>query len=680
MPSLLTTLRKGEVIYWGFILSACGFTAVWFLFTGNPAWAQSAPKNAADQARPPGKVETEQAAGEDGAGEWGPLNEDGLQCRLRASNSQWRFNEAPGFEIDVRNAGTRKWLIGQTQEMCELELNGVWYHWGGPSDIPFSPFPPGNVVRAIPISLGGPWRVKGSFASLLLVQGKYTMRVAFVVEDLGSRPPTRSKSISNPISFTIGDGPAAESAPLPLTLQIKARIVEPDGKPVANTTMCVWWADDETAVKIPPKLPRSSYDLGPCRWEDRTTGTTWDLVDNEYMHSDSITLPGLSAGDYRLTAWASLGLESKQNEPVMGLSRVIHLDGRQATTEETIRFETGPSLTVDVVDAATGAKVAKSNLTLVRPDGLPVAPQGRGAVSSFAASRFTYPHLPPGRYTLQVDCPARQYGNPNYVCRQSPLAIEIPDGRDTEVTVQLTSAPLSQAEIQQRWPWIITGKVTDESDTPLEGVTIYVNRNYSNQAQVRSDKDGSYTIRFAGNGQMYDEGLKRWITSPQDCVVSPFKPGLAELNMYEQGQVAFAELRPTFRSGRNRPEDFLLPNQPRRIDFVMAPAATLEGQFLDTSGSPIADTYIALQGDRVPPPRYRDDLAGAKTDGDGRFHIDSVPIGRDWWFTTRVIGASRQWENIKSSPVSFARPDVYNVRLERRADGSPGERLDVKIN
>ncbi len=136
----------------------------------------------------------------------------------------------------------------------------------------------------------------------------------------------------------------------------------------------------------------------------------------------------------------------------MGLSGVIRLDGRQVTTMETIRFETGPSLTIDVVDAATNAIVAGSDLTLVRPDSLPVAPHGRGAIRSFAASRFTYPHLSPGRYTLQVGCPARQYGDPNYVCRQSPLAIEIPDGRDTEVTVKLTSAPLSQAEIQDAGP------------------------------------------------------------------------------------------------------------------------------------------------------------------------------------------------------------------------------------
>ncbi len=140
--------------------------------------------------------------------------------------------------------------------------------------------------------------------------------------------------------------------------------------------------------------------------------------------------------------------------------------------------------------------------------------------------------------------------------------------------------------------------MTDASGKPLEDVTIFVNRNYSNQAQVRTDKDGSYTIRFAGNGQMYDEGLKRWITSPQQCVVSPFKPGLAERNLYEQGEVAFAEQRPAFGIGGNKPEDFLLPNQPHRIDFVMAPAATVEGQFLDASGSPIADTYISLDGDQ----------------------------------------------------------------------------------
>ncbi len=176
MPSLSTPLRKGEGITWAYIFSAWGIMAVSFLFAGSPALAQSTPTNASGQAGPPGMVGTEQPAREDGAGEWGLLNEDGLQCRLRASNSQWRLNEDPRLEIDMRNAGTRKWWIGLAQEKCELQLNGVWYQWSGGMDLPLSPFPPGDVQRAIPIYLGGSWRVKGSFAPLLCARQIYYAR------------------------------------------------------------------------------------------------------------------------------------------------------------------------------------------------------------------------------------------------------------------------------------------------------------------------------------------------------------------------------------------------------------------------------------------------------------------------------------------------------------------------
>jgi hypothetical protein len=611
------------------------------------------------------------------AGPWGPPNEEGLQCRLRTPQTTWRLGETPRFEAEVRNAGTRSWSIARTQDVCELELNGVWYRWGSRFSAPYSRFSPGDEYDGIPISLVKSWRVKRSFASLLLARGSYTIRVAFPAQDFGGpRRGTPSRMISNPVSFTIGDGPVDESAPLPLTLQLEGRVVSPDGKPVTRAEVSFWRAVDATAGEVSRKYPPPPIDPGPRRWEDRATKTTWDLVHHDYVRGDRTTMPGLSVGDYRVTAWVSLAPQWDPPRPVVGVSGLIHLDGRQPETVEVVRLDIGPSLTLDFVDTTTDEGVERAELVLVRPDGLPVTPWRFGRWSTFSRTTpFTYPRLPPGRYTLHVDAAARRYGDVNYLPDETPMTIDVPEDRDTRVTVNLNRAPLTEAEISKRWPWVVTGRVTDAQGNPMEGVTVYVNRNDMHQSEDRTDEQGRYTIRFTQSGYTYDKDRKRWSFGRTTVVVSPLEPGMAERDLYEQGEVIIAGEIPSWyaRQGRD-PKEILLPDQPRRIDFVMVPAVTLEGRLSDASGTPIAETYVSLEGERLPPPGH--EIAGSRTDAEGRFHVDAVPTGLFCWFTTRVSAEGR-WHNLKTAPFSFPTPGRYQVKLTQSQAEPASPRLEI---
>ncbi len=614
-----------------------------------------------------------------GVVEWGPRNEDGLQCRLQSLQPAWRLGQTPCLEAEVRNAGTRSWSI--IQAVNELEINGVWYRGRGAGSGKHSPFSPGRSYQQIPISLNRFLAVTETVTPLLLVRGKYTVRAAFVAgEDLGHfKRGKPSQFVSNPVHFTIGDGPVGESEPLPLTLRLEARIVATDGKPFTHPQISLWKAMDPTAVVVPSEHPPSPIDPGPRRWEDRVTGKTWDLVQHRYVDGDRSTMSGLSFGDYRVTAWVSLGAKLRPWEPTIGVSGVIHLDGRQPKTVELIRLDAGPSLTLNFVDVTTSRKVEIIRFVLTRPDGLPMVPWIEGRWSTWSrGDRFTYPRLVPGRYTLQVDGSPTRYGDANYMPEQDPIAVEIPKDRDTQLTVKLKSVPLAEAEIRRRWPWVVTGKVTDSQGKPLEGVTVYVNRNFMEESKTQTDKDGRYIVRFTVDGHMFDKGRNCWLTIPRAVIVLPFKPGMAERDLYEQGEVMVAEqVPPPYGLQGKKPADFVLPDQPRRIDFVMVPAVTLEGRLRDASGSAVADTYVGLRGDTFPPSRsFRGDLGGMRTDAEGRFHIDAVPVNRAWWLTTRVSVEGR-WRDVRTPPFVFASPGRYKIDLEHSKAGPPGGFLQI---
>ena len=111
-----------------------------------------------------------------------------------------------------------------------------------------------------------------------------------------------------------------------------------------------------------------------------------------------------------------------------------------------------------------------------------------------------------------------------------------------------------------------------------------------------------------------------------------------------QGDLLMGDKRPEqgdhYFDDRDR---IVVPSQPRRLDFVMVPAASIEGELLDQQGQPMADKQLWIQGKQMRPSSSV--LAGGKTDPQGRFRFDAVPPGYPWWFTIRDQG--------RTQPITF---------------------------
>jgi hypothetical protein len=239
-------------------------------------------------------------------------------------------------------------------------------------------------------------------------------------------------------------------------------------------------------------------------------------------------------------------------------------------------------------------------------------------------------------------------------------------------------APFDEAEIRRRWPWVVTGKVTDSQGKPVVGATIvawYGIRNSPTAGQAATGKDGSYTVRFTGTAMLYDTEKPGWIQPHQRVIIWPSKPGLFERNLARQGELVAGET-PTsrFEPWHTEPGEVLLPQQPRRIDFVMAPAALIEGLLVDSRGAPLADHYVGLNGSTLPPLSMH--MVDVFTESKGEFQIDSVPPNLVWWFETRVV-AGGQGRDLKSAALTFAKPGRYRVKLQLPADPQVNGQLKI---
>jgi protocatechuate 3,4-dioxygenase beta subunit len=321
---------------------------------------------------------------------------------------------------------------------------------------------------------------------------------------------------------------------------------------------------------------------------------------------------------------------------------------------------------VRIVEIGSDAPLEGVTVRLVRADGLPVVHRtdGRGKV------RFR--KLVPGGYALQVMGKWRgDLGELVFEPLKRSVSIPVEAGRENQIEVPLRGRPRSQAEIDLRWPLVVTGTVTDGAGRPMPGVEIVGRCAYismASECKAVSGADGRYTVRFGPT--MGVPG--RRIPFFQSAFVNARRPGFYERDLGHSSQFhALSKLSdcPDLRPDPAR--KVLLANTPYTLNFIMLPAAVVKGRLVDAEGLPLAGWRVGVAGEHGPPP-YKV-VASAETDRDGRFRLDNVPPG-PWWFTD-YQGSGNE---IKSESVTFERPEQYAVELVVR-DGPEGRRLTARI-
>ncbi|MBN1515904.1 carboxypeptidase regulatory-like domain-containing protein [Candidatus Sumerlaeota bacterium] len=465
------------------------------------------------------------------------------------------------------------------------------------------------------------------------------------------------------LSIGIAIGRTAQESPEQTgTLAIQAHVVDVDGKKPEKCMITFWKSipAEDTGLSAEPSESRQL-------WHDSVTGKIWEPI-HHFGASDSAIIENLVPGEYRATAFCGHG-----DPAALGVSDVIRLDGSQESTDIVVVIEDGPALHIQAIDEASRELVEYASIRLIRPDGLPVTAWSRGGSGIIYArdGRYTFKHLAPGLYALEAEKKAFHFGNPEYVYPPGPLKVDLTKGEDATITLELSELPITTEEAERRWPWAVSGTVTYLEGNPVECATIRASCGMGTlmpTGSASSDAKGEYLLRF-GPGM---RSLSSEETPLQAATISVSKDGYCEQNLYRQGGLMMASILPAADNAWGaKPEDVILPGRPKRLDFVLAPAASIEGRLTDAKGRSLSEQGLSIKSEHSWPSTSV--LAHTTTDADGKFRFAGIPVGYVLWFEYAGAASEKQVLHQAKQP--------YNYHLSYIAPkGDSDARLEINGN
>ncbi|MCE5229714.1 carboxypeptidase-like regulatory domain-containing protein [bacterium] len=416
-------------------------------------------------------------------------------------------------------------------------------------------------------------------------------------------------------------------------------------------------------------------------WRDPKTGEVWVVRCTTRRESK---FDGREPGTYRVQV---VGVENNGNAPgAAGISDpVIVKEGKNPTA--VVRIEDGPALTIHMTDAQSGRALERGSVVLFKENGMPVGSGGNG-FRYFTDKNGTirYPALAPGKYFVEAGGYHSKHFEFEYKKRER-VQVEVKAGAENRVEIAMQEFRLSERDMEERRPWVVEGRVTDEHGNPMEGVVVDAAAGHHAMmptGEATTGPDGHYRLHF-GPGNInraddYPEGVKL-----QAVAVRARKDGYYEKDNCRAGRLEMAgrlanvtgTIIDAVAPERNKEEKIVLPGKPRRVDFVLLPAAHVSGRFVDAKGNPLEGIKFSLHGmlvvrepvlkNRPATADFEDIGISGATDLKGRFDLRSVPC-REFGFRIQEKKAE-----VQGNRLNFARPGEYRVevvydRSERTVD------------
>jgi hypothetical protein len=168
--------------------------------------------------------------------------------------------------------------------------------------------------------------------------------------------------------------------------------------------------------------------------------------------------------------------------------------------------------------------------------------------------------------------------------------------------------------------------------------------------------------------------MKAQMLMPQVASISARRPGYYERDLSRQGNLLSA-YQPLDKQAKEQPwykgaRGTVLPKAPYTLDFVMLPAATVEGRLVDGTGRPLPARSVSVAGKELPP--AQNVLTSVETDPQGYFRLDSVPP-HPYWFVFR----GEDGQEVRSEPFQFKQAGAYKLELIHDRGDKP--RLTMKL-
>jgi hypothetical protein len=142
---------------------------------------------------------------------WGEPVE-GLSVRLQSDRPVWYLASAhPVLRLSVRNLGSEVLSVPESEELGELEVDGLWYAWSDKYSGPRKLLPPRRQIEDIAVFPIGSW---GKDPRRFPVgAGKHKIRFAVVAQRGGPNRSQIIRAVSNPIEVEFRRGAAPRQRP-----------------------------------------------------------------------------------------------------------------------------------------------------------------------------------------------------------------------------------------------------------------------------------------------------------------------------------------------------------------------------------------------------------------------------------------------------------------------------------
>ena len=446
---------------------------------------------------------------------------------------------------------------------------------------------------------------------------------------------------------------------------IDVQVFDIYGQPVERSTVFIYRAlsEDQAAEKDD--------------WQDPATEQRWRPQQGKHAHirptrpntapiDGTTRISGLPAGTYRLVA-SSGG----QTATPLGVSDVIRLDAKE-NKNVTLRMAKGGAVRFEVVDASNGKPLDRPSVWMAATP--PTTPPGLIGLPIRDHAVSTFEYLQPGKYEFTIEQDALSLNEPEYDVQKR--IVEVTDGDTQRVQVALAGRPLTDPEIKTRWPYVVTGTVTDANGKPIQAATVVATDGTDGGfpwapnklfywGRARTDERGRYTLRFRGNGGLPKEGKRPF--HAEEMLIMAVKDGLAERNANRHDPLRYAWRTPTTTEKASlslEPGELVLPGQPRRMDFVMVPQVEVTVELLNAKGLPEQGATVFPVGDAMPP---LNDGMIRDTNAAGTCVFSQLAPARAFSFNVR-----KQSGDERTPALKFTVPGSYTVRLATRVDRATG--------
>ena len=435
-------------------------------------------------------------------------------------------------------------------------------------------------------------------------------------------------------------------------LSAEVRALTPERKHADVVQFTLWReADPGLAASIKRgEQPTVRY------WHDKSTDTVWIPIGHTQARHKT-TYDELEPGNYRVSV--ATAADGKRSDPTpYGMSEVFAVRKGRGKVSITVQQKGDTPLTLSLVDVNTKHPLENVSLTLFREDGLPIG-FGSGDFSQRTGKDglVEFGSLVPGRYYVVAHRRAYRFGEHDYSLPKNHF-FNVKPGRLNYVEISLHPTPLSDQEINERWPFIVTGRVTDTAGKPLEGVKITAHCGVGTlipTGETHTDAEGRYTLRFTGGIWFIDEETGNRQIGLQAATIHAHFPNYYDIDLWRQGDLSIADEMP--------PETdvihfvgVVLPKQPYQLDFTMTPAVRIEGMLVTPDGKPLSGARVHLCGDKLPPSCSV--MSATETQANGRFIMSEIPCER-FWYEVR----DEEGEEFRTNPFYYKEPGIYDVQL-----------------